>query len=389
MTEIFPAVLIGGPPHSGKSVLVYSLTQALRRSHIPHYVLRACPDGEGNWANEADQALVRTIRMKGAFNETFMDRVAHYLQKRHLPLLVDVGGKPTPAQEAVFAHCTHAILLIGSRADDPVAFARELAAWRQMMVRQGVSVIAEMKSCLAGENELAVAEPILQGTLAGLERGKTAVGPAFAALVDQLKTLFSFTETELTRLHLAQVPVELTLDLPALARTLGAVDGVWQPAHVPQLWDYLPVGKPLAVYGRAPNWLYATLAMVAHPAPFWLFDARLGWVKPPTLPPDSTERQTGWQVTTQTRPAFTQLEMQTRSQYLDIEEADALPLVNVPADKGVVLSGKIPHWLITAVTRQLAPHLPWTAVYQPQLQSAVVVYSRDPTSHLGERIAFA
>jgi CRISPR-associated protein Csx3 len=37
----FPAVLIGGPPHSGKSVFVYSLTRALRAARIPHYALRA------------------------------------------------------------------------------------------------------------------------------------------------------------------------------------------------------------------------------------------------------------------------------------------------------------------------------------------------------------
>ncbi len=49
--ELFPAILVGGPPHSGKSVLTYSLTQALRRRGVDHYVLRAAPDGEGDWAN--------------------------------------------------------------------------------------------------------------------------------------------------------------------------------------------------------------------------------------------------------------------------------------------------------------------------------------------------
>ena len=36
-----PAVVIGGPPHSGKSVLAYSLTRALRAPSISHYLLRA------------------------------------------------------------------------------------------------------------------------------------------------------------------------------------------------------------------------------------------------------------------------------------------------------------------------------------------------------------
>ena len=59
--ELFPAVLIGGPPNSGKSVLTYNLTQALRERGIQHYVVRAAPDGEGDWVSEADRSLVRTI----------------------------------------------------------------------------------------------------------------------------------------------------------------------------------------------------------------------------------------------------------------------------------------------------------------------------------------
>ncbi|GCF10230.1 hypothetical protein KDI_37940 [Dictyobacter arantiisoli] len=34
-----PAILIGGPPHAGKSVLFYSLTHALRERNIPHHVI--------------------------------------------------------------------------------------------------------------------------------------------------------------------------------------------------------------------------------------------------------------------------------------------------------------------------------------------------------------
>ena len=382
----FPAVLIGGPPHSGKSVLVYSLTRALRAAHAPHYALRACPDGEGDWANEADQVLVRTIRSKGPFSPAFMASVAAYLQQRHLPLLVDVGGKPTPEQESVFAHCTHAILLIGDRADDPDAFERDRAIWRQMMGRQGVSIIAELKSSLAARDELVAVDPIIQGTVTGLERGRTAGGPALDAVLERLGDLFDFPEAALTRRRLDQAPAELALDLPALARTLGRMDGYWQPEQLPALWDYLPGGKPLAVYGRAPNWLYATLAMVAHPAAFWLFDARLGWVEPPILPAASSSPQAGWQVVAHEGPAFSRLEMKTHSQYLAIDEAERLPLAAAPAGKGLVLSGKVPHWLITAVTRQQAPHFPWTAVFQPQLRGAVVVYTQDRAMPPGQRV---
>ncbi|HFQ93380.1 MAG TPA: hypothetical protein ENK32_05190 [Anaerolineae bacterium] len=392
MAKTFPAVLIGGPPHSGKSVLVYSLTQALRQARAPHYALRACPDGEGDWANEADQILVRTIRSKGAFTGAFMERVAGYLQKRHLPLLVDVGGKPTPAQEAVFAYCTHAVLLAGEREDDPAAYGRDLAAWRAMMARQGVPVIAEIKSQLGGEDNLTGTEPVIRGTISRLERGKTAAGPAFAALVKRLQALFDFTEAELTRLHLALAPAELTLDLPALARTLGAADGRWRPEQLPSLGEYLPQGKPLAIYGRAPNWIYAFLGLMAYPAPVWLFDARLGWIQPPTLPVISGSKaagQPGWAVDLHVYATYALLDMKTQAQFLDIEAACQLPLTAPPANRGVILSGKIPHWLMMAAARQIAPAVPWTAVYQPPLGGAVVITPGSEERRLGDFIPLA
>lgn len=380
----FPAVLIGGPPHSGKSVFVYSLTHALRQKQIAHYVLRACPDGEGDWSNAADQALVRTIRVKGAFNETYVSRVGGYLQNRHLPLLVDVGGKPTPKQQQMFSACTHAILLISG--NNEACYARDLALWRQMMAAQGVEIIAELRSVLPGTDDLTATSPFIQGTVANLERGETIVGPLVEACAAKLAALFADDGTT-AQWHLALAPVELALDLPALARTLGAENGLWQPWQLPALIDYLPAQKPLALYGRSVNWVNATLAMVAYPAPLWLFDARLGWVQPPSLPVSSaSESQVGWQTTVTKHDTFWLLTMKTHGQYLDYDEPEALPLPPIEPDKGLILSGQIPHWLLTAVTRQLAPAHSWTAVFQPQAGGAVTVHSQDTSMQPGQII---
>lgn len=381
----FPAVLIGGPPHSGKSVFVYSLTQALRQKQVSHYVLRACPDGEGDWSSESEQALVRTIRIKGSFNAAFTERVDGYLQKRHLPLLVDVGGKPTPGQQKLFNACTHAILLIGG--NDEAAYAHDLAEWRRMMAEQGVEILAELRSVLPGTDELTSTLPIIQGTIANLERGKTAVGPLVEACATKLADLFALDEKDVAKWHLAQAPVELALDLPALTHTLNVENGYWRPEHLPALVDYLPQQKPLALYGRCVNWISGALAMVAFPAPLWLFDVRLGWMQPPLLPITAIAKsQSGWETTVEDYGSYWLLTMNTHGQYLDADEPDALPLPPVTADKGLVLSGKLPHWLLTAVIRQLAPAHPWTAVFQPPLGGAVVVYSQDTSMSIGQVI---
>ncbi|MCP4419383.1 MAG: hypothetical protein GY805_22445 [Chloroflexi bacterium] len=385
MLSHFPAVLIGGPPHSGKSVFVYSLTHALRQKRVSHYVLRACPDGEGDWSNEADQALVRTIRVKGKFNEAYTGRVGGYLQKRHLPLLVDVGGKPTPVQQQMFSACTHAILLVGG--NDETVYREDLAAWRKMMAEQGVEIVAELRSVLPGVDDLTAAAPIVLGTIANLERGETAVGPVVEACVAKLEALFAYDEAAVAEWHLAQSPVELSLDLPSLARTLGSDNGFWQPEQLPALLDYLPAQKPLALYGRSVNWVNGTLAMLAYPAPLWLFDVRLGWALLPQLPMgEGQESQLGWATTVEEHDAFWLLTMKTHGQYLDYDEPAALPLPPIEAGKGLVLSGQIPHWLLTAVIRQLAPEHGWTAVFQPQVDGAVIVYSQDKAMPVGRVI---
>src|SRR5438094_269249 len=112
MVNTLPAVLIGGPPHAGKSVLFYSLTHALRQRGIRHHAIRACPDGEGNWTQESDAETVSQIRIKieGDWPDDYVKRICLDLEHRCLPLLVDVGGKPKESQMCILRQCTHSLL---------------------------------------------------------------------------------------------------------------------------------------------------------------------------------------------------------------------------------------------------------------------------------------
>jgi CRISPR-associated protein Csx3 len=367
--ELFPAVTIGGPPHSGKSVLAYSLTQALRRRDVDHYVLRAYPDGEGDWANEADQALVRRIRVKGQGTPEWIARTGRDIANRHLPLIVDVGGLPTSWQEAVFDYCTHAILLTR---DEP-----SHDAWQSMMARHGLILLADLHSELRGKSTVTDDRPVLRGTLTGLERGDTASGPVFDALVDRLAALFAYDREELRRTHCNLAPVETVIDLDRLALTLEADPNNWQPQHLPRALDYLPEATPLGLYGRGPNWLYAAVALLAHPAPFYQFDVRLGWVMPPTLHP-GLPAAAPLQVHQRPQADHTHVTFAIPRAYLDYSEAKRLIVPSIPLDQGLVLSGKLPLWLWTALAL-VYRDAPWLAVYQPQwADQAIVVSSHTP-----------
>ncbi|MCB0164145.1 MAG: hypothetical protein KDI79_07975 [Anaerolineae bacterium] len=365
--ELFPAVMIGGPPHSGKSVLTYSLTKALRERDIAHYALRAYPDGEGDWSNETSQERVRRIRVKGQGTPEWIAHICRDIDHRHLPLIVDVGGRPTDWQKAIFDHCTHAILLT------PDEHAQSI--WQDFAVEHSIQIIAELQSNLIGPDVVWTVSPILRGQISGLERGQTAQGATFQTLLTLIANLFAYDPSELRAIHVSMIPVDLVLELNKLKQTLDPKptrSTYWSPAELPQLLDYLPQNTPFALYDRGPNWLYAALALHAYPAKLWQFDVRLGWVTPPPLRLAPIIDSSPLKITVCPSDSHTRLELEIRASYLEYSEAMNLHVPPLPSDHGIVLSGKLPLWLWTALVKMYHQH-PWLAIYQPQFEHRAVV----------------
>lgn len=385
----FPAVLIGGPPHSGKSVLVHALTLALRARHVDHYVLRATPDGEGDWSNVADQSLVQALRRKGKFNPQFVSSTISYLQDRQIPLLVDVGGRPTAEQEALFALCTHAILLVGERAGEPGRFEQDLAEWQAMLARQHVSIVAVLRSVLDGTQMVTTTEPTITATIAGLERGQIVSGTVVELLIDRVVAILTSGRIDISDQHQASAPDGLFVNLTRALHSLRPGASEWLPADLPALATLIAADEPLAVYGRAPNWVYTQMALHAGVGSVWFFNTREGWIELPQLPlvrdllAHEPGRQRGWFVTQQDEKEYTLLTLTRDGQNLDAERPEQLPLPEPPRGAGLVLSGQMPHWLIAAAAKALFPERQWLAVYQPHLNGAVVVWSNNPEYPLG------
>ncbi len=372
MKPPFPAVFLGGPPHSGKSTLTYRLSQALRRPGVPHYALRASPDGDGDWLNEAPMAQVVQLRMraKSDWTPAFAERVGRDIERRHLPLLVDAGGRVSPETEHIAAHCTHALLL----AADPAA----LAPWRELVGQQGLALVAELRSVLDGPQSIEQAEPLLRGSISGLSRHRLSDGVCFHALVERLQDLFSFDAERLYRAHLEMTDSDLVINVERAIYPLPARTGAgWDPADLPTLLESLPAGVPLGIYGRGPVWLYAALAASNVPHPCVLFDARLGWVAPPVLHIGASagDNLVSWECIVP-HAATTHVRCAIRSGYLEHQAARGLVVPPVAPDRGVVLDGKLPNWLWAALARTYCAVVPWVGVFHPQSGQAVVVWSR-------------
>jgi CRISPR-associated protein Csx3 len=378
MVPLFPAVMIGGPPNMGKSVLTYSLTQRLREQHIDHYVIRAHPDGDGDWFQETEPEQLRQLRFRGQWTGEFVKYICTCLDRRHLPLLVDVGGLPTKEQARIFGYCTHSLLLL------PTNDAQSVEFWCRTAEVNGLLPLARLCSQLDGISEITAEVPVIEGTLAGLQRRTAASGPLFDLLVARLVSLFDYDPTELRRVHLNLAPVELVADLGTFLQAWMPETRKWTPEMILQLLAELPSDTPLAVYGRAPGWLYAALVTHTGREPFYQFDARLGWVTPPAVN-IGTQLPLEMQLWMHPYEHVTVLEMNIPSKYLDYTQAQYLCFPPVSPDRGLILSGAIPHWLLTALVRLYNEEgVAWIACYQPPLGSTVVVASHTRTHIPGD-----
>ncbi|MEO0533330.1 MAG: CRISPR-associated ring nuclease Crn3/Csx3 [Cyanobacteria bacterium P01_A01_bin.123] len=165
-----PAILIGGPPNSGKSVLSnatrLSLTAQLPNDTI--YLHRASWDGEGNWTYETAQpsfveALVRnheyrihedpeTAKLIPGFFQSHADAVAN-LRNLVDCLLVDVGGLPQREKVPLVEQCSHYMII--SRLPEAVD------VWHQFC-QPHLKPIAVIHSVLSDEFEVLQTTPWLE-----------------------------------------------------------------------------------------------------------------------------------------------------------------------------------------------------------------------------------
>jgi len=371
-SQRFPAILIGGPPHAGKSVLAYSLREKLVEADFQCYLLRAAPDGEGNWTHRSDPELAQALRQgyKGVYTPTWIEYMRRDIAHRPLPFLVDVGGKPKSDQKEFFDQCTHAILLVKDTASE--------AEWQALMDQYNVPVIAVLTSQPDGESKLEATQPQIRGLITQLKWGQPATGPVFEAVLQRVKALFNYSDDDIVTMHQAEAPTDLVIVINKLYRRLNPHRSGqdWEPTDLPAVLDYLPQNLPLGLFGIGPIWLYVAVACHIFPTRFYQFDARRSWVNPVSFVAGAAN--VPLQIISQETSQYLYLKLDLLKDYLDYQSEMTIPLPSVPANKGVILEGKGPAWLYTGLAL-FYYQAPWVAVYQPQLNRAVVAFSTQTT----------
>jgi len=394
-----PAVLIGGPPHSGKTVFAKLLKKSLKQiePRFPFYLLRANPDGEGDWFNEIDPNVANALRQKKEFTPQFAVALRQAILHRQVPLLVDVGGKISEEQRQIASACTHAILISSTDVG--------LEEWRQFAQEMGLTVVAEFRSVLDGEDTLDAQNLPLQGTLCCLHRHREEPSPLFFLLARHIVDLFTeasrailctpeddyqCTRTDVASLiqrfiflHKKHAPIDRVIDVEAYTK-------YWKPDMLLPFLRRIPPNQPLAIYGVAPNWVYGALSAWSYPAPLVQFDAVLGWVRPPSL-----KCRTGSSPFLKT----TSYSLKGNGVFLTVNFAPPyVPLALIDGEKVppidadfLVLDGKLSMWMWTALVRTYR-HVQRIYVHQPQLtrdhqiirRKAVLIYDSESIERLGQ-----
>ena len=398
MVQQLPAIVIGGPPHAGKSVLLYNLTQALYERGVRHHAIRACPDGEGNWFQEGNADTVSLIRdtNKSHWSSDFISRMSSDLERRCLPFLVDMGGNPRITELPLFQQCTHAVLLL--RADKP----NSTRVWESMVTEANLRTFAHLYSQLEGISTITARTPFLEGTITGLERQSQTVrhNPVFNELVEQIATLFSsYSSQDIERVFLQKAPTEIVLNLPDELKAFTTTSILWEPEMLAPFLQRIPKDTPLSVHGWGPNWLYAALATHAGQQPFYLFDPKLsGWVQPlrvnigePVVQAQSDEHPPEIVIEKREAQNATVLSIKFPTGRLTYYQADALTFPSVSLECGLIFDGPLPYWLLTAIMRLYQQAgVAWIAPHHAQQnkdgqkQTAIVTYSRAATHHVGD-----
>lgn len=138
-------IIIGGPPHSGKSVFIEALTQNLDKDNT--FSFSAAPDGEGPWLQRHyDDPEVVKFRQKGKFTPEFVADRKKKIHDWEGPLMIiDVGGRTSEENAQMIEGATHAIILAGDLS--------KVAEWRDFFEENNIEVIAKLHSHYQGNKD--------------------------------------------------------------------------------------------------------------------------------------------------------------------------------------------------------------------------------------------
>ncbi len=152
--------VVGGPAHSGKSVFIQALRKHLQKLnpdfyYQDFYIIRACPDGEGDWFGDIPEKQGKIYRYSGIFTDELANQLAQDISnvsKTKKTIIVDVGGKIDKKNNTIFSKCNCGIIV----SNDETKTQKWLGAFELC----DLNLLAIINSKLEGETNVISINPL-------------------------------------------------------------------------------------------------------------------------------------------------------------------------------------------------------------------------------------
>lgn len=397
-------IVVGGPPHSGKSVFIEALTKNIDKSHT--FAFSACPDGEGPWLQRHynDPEVVKW-RQKGQFTSEFVERASRTVRDWEGPLmLIDIGGRTSEENAQIIKGATHAIILAGDLS--------KVGEWQKFFGEHGVETAAVLHSHYHGNTdqilnqEQRAADPEQQlGRLTAsvhhLERGESAEDRVTIQEVASLIHRLVDGNTAYQEAHTAGEADHFTVDLPSFLADLPneTVEKTLPSGKVvhnrqlkreclPQLYEKVDrefFDKPVWLDGPINSWEAISLASAftdtGNP------DIRMrgpdGFIQLKALPQMGAGDTVEWQVS-QTgeqdgKPVITvHANVSASTRLLSPDEMSTMHIPAVPNDAVIIVSTAGPNWFRSSIALGYKDRCQAVAAFQPG-EGSTIAWARDKT----------
>jgi len=381
-------IVIGGPPHSGKSVFIEALTQNLDKDNT--FSFSAAPDGEGPWLQRHyDDPEVVKFRQKGKFTTEFVADRKKKIRDWDGPLMIiDVGGRTSEENAQMIEGATHAIILAGDLS--------KVAEWRDFFEENNIEVIAKLHSHYRGnhdvQRDVESEKSHIVSSVHHLERGEPAadretIKQVAGLISDMVEGNIAYKKAHEgeNANHFEVFIPEVFKDLPneTVERTITTRDGQQKQVQnrqilrsaIPEIYEKALDfdGQPAWLNGPVNSWEAIALAMAFEDA--GSSDVRLrgpdGYIPVKKLP-EAEEIDTKWWAEPQQ-----QGEMDGKPIYVVHNTAhasnnpispvdlEAMTIPKLPENAFVIISTQGPNWLKASIASGYKGKVAGIAAFQP------------------------
>lgn len=386
-SDLAPAIAVVGPANSGKTTLLHLLDRVLQtHPHRPlAYVVKGNPDGTGRYLYESpDLREPLKPRVKGAWGPETVETLCRWIDhcRSHLELvLVDFGGRHSPANDRLLSRCSHFIAVV-READNAPPEDGDLASWEELCRRSGLACLGRVRTLWesgtprSSKSETGIFEATFRSD--AKEPGDATNVPVASELAEEILRLR----------HRRPKPPYLDLG----ARDRWRVEDLQDLGGLaPSIDQIVRAGGPLMLGGPDPIWVYASAlhrALDLDPDCLVLqFDPKLSWsfmeiprsLSAGTDPELSQQLAVSWRTRPSGRGATLDAAPTTGDKLLVLFSAPDLTRCPVPEGtppEGPLVISAYPTWLALTYSRWVRTSYPGRPLghWDATLKKAVFVH---------------